>query len=29
MNGEEGDWNSCLNEEMERGIYTEEKNKIK
>jgi hypothetical protein len=29
VNGEESDWNSCLNEELEVGIYKEEKNQRK
>lgn len=29
MNGEESDWNRCLNEELERDIYKEEKNQRK
>jgi hypothetical protein len=29
MNGEEGDWNGYLNEDLERGTYKEEKNQRK
>jgi len=29
VNGEESDWNSCLNEELELDIYKEEKNQSK